>query len=214
MIVKISEHYYINTDYLVDIDYEDTQDTGEVDIHLAHSGVETRRTVSVVAADYLLALLDANDALIDPNRFEQELILHPPSLQTRVAQALRYDFPQGATFSVLATHLDVDKSSIRYELVELECGNVITTLPSAPGDPSTIWIHKNNHTAQIEQTKALCDYCSRGVGFASHDPVSGAMVESPTHFWTDTRGNEQTAPCAAQHNKLAPGVEIDNTIDW
>lgn len=130
----------VNLDHFISLDHDIALDTYY--LYLTTSQFE----LDEYTAAWIAQFLDVNDSFIPESELPK---IEDVPLTTRLAQALRYDFPNGATFPTLLEHVVYPELSDRElllsrALVSLAAENVITILPD-----SEIYIHRANY-AKIE----------------------------------------------------------------
>lgn len=107
--VKIDAHRYVNTDLVRYVDQRGS-------IHFADS---SSIDVAPAATDYLLTQVESCGALVSEP-------LTAPALSTRIAQALKFDLPNGAALDGLAQHFPEDSlTEITRALDLLRAENVV-----------------------------------------------------------------------------------------
>jgi hypothetical protein len=117
MLVKIAENHYINSDRIEELFTHDN------DPCIRFAGNPMPLSISVAAADHLKVILDVNETLVTP----EQLAAQPAqSSASKVAQALRDQFPFGATFTQLESILNMPEDQLAFTLGTLLEERIVT----------------------------------------------------------------------------------------
>lgn len=142
MFIKVTDSLVVNTDRIAFINIG--QNAAQLYEHFSYDlSKHDYLTVPVAAARYLLTLVEANTALT-------EIKPAPATLTSKIASALRDNYPNGATIPMLAVRFEAEKREVIQALVNLNDEKVIKvndqdgTDYTQGEDGYALWYHVTN----------------------------------------------------------------------
>ena len=142
--IKLSDELYVNSDHVIAVRF--ITRTQVLLCYERSAGI----VITPEQAAYFLMEVEARAALASKDETPET-----PSLKTRIAQALRYDFPQGVTISQLLSlplFADSTDSEVASALLELQQEGVAINPPDIGA-----WFHAANVTQSPDLSDADAD---------------------------------------------------------
>ncbi len=132
--------------------------------------------ITLDSAAYFLSCVEAKSASV-------EVEIEPPSLKTRIAQALRWDYPNGALVSYLTSAISQNhEGEIEIALAELEIENVAV-------QHGPFWYHASNRPSASDSS------------FILHP---SSLDSTPSPDLSDEAAEKETNLAESTENSLAP----------